>query len=66
MRGENNALCHRKTVAQKTRTLDSTHEAIVKDVITYGEESVSIAIKEVTPRHWPETVYTPDIVENAE
>ena len=44
-------------------------EAIVKDVmnvLNYGEESVSVAIEEVSARDWPEKVYKPDIVENAE
>ena len=44
-------------------------EAIVKDVMNvlhYGEESVSVAIEEVPARDWPEKVYKPAIVENAE
>ena len=44
-------------------------EAIVTDVmnvLNYGEESVSVAIEEVPARDWPEKVYKPDIVENAE
>jgi 4-oxalocrotonate tautomerase len=44
-------------------------EAIVKDVmnvLNYGEESVSVAIEEVTARDWAEKVYRPDIVENSE
>jgi len=44
-------------------------EAIVKDVmnvLNYGEESVSVAIEEVSARDWPEKVYKPDIVENSE
>ena len=44
-------------------------EAIVKDVmnvLNYGEESVSVAIEEVSARDWAEKVYEPDIVENSE
>ena len=44
-------------------------EEIVKDVmniLNYGEESVSVAIEEVTARDWAEKVYKPDIIENSE
>lgn len=44
-------------------------EQIVKDVIAIancGEESVSVAIEEVTPADWPETVYKPEILSNWE
>ena len=44
-------------------------EAIVKDVmnvLNYGEESVSVAIEEVSARDWAGKVYEPDIVENSE
>ena len=34
----------------------------VTDVLNVGEESVSVAIEEVTPRDWAENVYKPDIV----
>ena len=43
-------------------------EAIVKDVmnvLNYGEESVSVAIEEVSARDWAEKVYEPDIVETS-
>jgi len=43
-------------------------EAIVKDVmnvLNYGDESVSVAIEEVTARDWAEKVYKPDIVETS-
>jgi 4-oxalocrotonate tautomerase len=44
-------------------------EAMVKDVmhvLHYGEESVSVAIKEIKPEDWAEKVYKLDIVNNAE
>ncbi len=44
-------------------------EAIVKDVmnvLNYGDESVSVAIEEVSAGDWAERVYKPDIVEHAE
>ena len=43
-------------------------EAIIKDVmnvLNYGDESVSVAIEEVTARDWAEKVYKPDIVETS-
>jgi 4-oxalocrotonate tautomerase len=43
-------------------------EAITRDVATvlnYGDESVSVALEEVTPAEWAEKVYRPDIVEKA-
>ena len=42
-------------------------EAIVKDVtkvLNYGEESVSVAIEEVSAQDWAEKVYKPDIINN--
>src|SRR6266446_5006356 len=43
-------------------------EAITRDVATvlnYGDESVSVALEEVSPADWAERVYRPDIVEKA-
>jgi 4-oxalocrotonate tautomerase len=34
----------------------------VMDVLNYGEESVSVAIEEVTPENWAEKVYKPEII----
>jgi 4-oxalocrotonate tautomerase len=48
---------------QKTRLA----EEIVKDVVAtlgIGEQSVSVAMEEVKPEDWPETVYRPDIADN--
>lgn len=44
-------------------------EEITKAVTTtlkYGEESVSVAIEDVVPRHWVERVYNPDILSHPE
>jgi 4-oxalocrotonate tautomerase len=35
-------------------------DKIVKDVLQYGEELVSVAIEEVKPQDWTEKVYKPD------
>ena len=43
-------------------------EAITRDVATvlnYGDESVSVALEEVSPADWAERVYRPDIVKKA-
>lgn len=34
----------------------------VMEVLHYGEESVSVALEEVTAEDWAEQVYKPDIV----
>ncbi len=49
-----------KSARQKIRLADE----IVKDimaVLSYGEESVSLAIEEVKPEDWTEKAYKPDI-----
>ncbi len=43
-------------------------EAIVKDVmnvLNYGDESVSVAMEEVSAADWAKKVYKPDIVETS-
>lgn len=53
-----------KSEQEKTRLA----EAIVRDVtnvLNYGEESVSVAIEEVTAQDWTEKVYRRDIMKNA-
>jgi 4-oxalocrotonate tautomerase len=40
---------------------------IVEDIVTtlkLGDESVSVAIEEVAPEDWNETVYQPEIAKN--
>ena len=49
-----------KSEQQKTRLA----EAITKDVMNildYGEESVSVAMEEVTSQDWVEKVYKPEV-----
>jgi 4-oxalocrotonate tautomerase len=33
--------------------------------LDYGDESVSVALEEVTPAEWAEKMYRPDIVDKA-
>ena len=43
-------------------------EAITKDITTvlhYGDDSVSVALEEVSAAEWGDKVYRPDIVEKA-
>jgi len=47
---------------QKTRLA----EAIVKDVVAImkcGEESVSVAIEDISQEDWPQKVYKPEILD---
>ena len=37
----------------------------VMDVLDYGEESVSVALEEISAADWAEKVYRPDILKNA-
>ena len=44
-------------------------ERITKDVMEvlhYGEESVSVALEEISAADWAEKVYRPDIVQNTD
>ena len=36
-------------------------EKIAKDVLNYGEESVSVGFEEIKSQDWKEKVYKPDI-----
>jgi 4-oxalocrotonate tautomerase len=35
------------------------------EILSYGEDSVSVAIKEISAQDWAEKVFRPDIVKNA-
>ena len=50
-----------KTEQQKTR-LAETIQKDVMNVLNYGEESVSVAIEEISPQDWAERVYKPDVL----
>jgi 4-oxalocrotonate tautomerase len=54
-----------RTQAQK----EALAEAITKEVVAVAgcaERSVSVAIEDVAPEDWTETVYRPDILEKQE
>lgn len=50
-----------KTDQQKQQLADAITEDVIK-ILSYGEESVSVAFEEVKASEWREKVYTPDIV----
>jgi 4-oxalocrotonate tautomerase len=54
-----------KSEQQKTRLADEITK-VGMDVLAYGEESVSVAIEEVSPQDWAKKVYTLDIMSNPE
>ena len=49
-----------KSEAQKQRLADKITKDVM-DVFHYGEESVSVAMEEVSSKDWSEQVYKPDI-----
>ena len=50
---------------QQKRRLAAAIAKDVSTVLNYGDESVSVAVEEVTADEWSEKVYRPDIVEKA-
>lgn len=50
---------------QQKRRLAAAITRNIETVLNYGDESVSVAIEEVTPEEWGEKVYRPDIIEKA-
>jgi 4-oxalocrotonate tautomerase len=54
-----------KSEQQKTRLAEEITKGLM-DVLAYGEESVSVAIEEVSPQDWAKKVYTLDIMSNPE
>ena len=50
-----------KSEQQKKRLADAITNDVMK-ILSYGEESVSVAIEEVKSQDWTEKVYKPDIL----
>lgn len=50
-----------KSQLQKQALAQAVTEAVT-GALGYGEESVSIGIKDVEPKDWAEKVYKPDII----
>jgi len=49
-----------KSERQKTRLAEAITRSIT-EILHYGEESVSVAVEEITPQDWVEKVYKPDV-----
>jgi len=54
-----------KSEEQKRRLADAISKDVM-NILNYGEESVSVAIEEVSSKSWAEKVYKPDILDNLE
>jgi 4-oxalocrotonate tautomerase len=52
-----------KSEQQKARLAEAITKD-VRDILPYGQESVSVAMEEVQPRDWADKVYKPDIQNN--
>lgn len=53
-----------KSESQKRRLAQAIAREVT-EILNYGDESVSVAMEEVTPGDWANEVYRPDIVEKA-
>ena len=53
-----------KSEQQKARLAEAITKNVM-EVFHYGEESVSVAMEEISPQDWPEKVYKPEIVNKA-
>jgi 4-oxalocrotonate tautomerase len=54
-----------RTVEQKNKLAQAITDSVVK-IAKCEEKSVSVAIEEIAPENWAETVYRPDIMEKEE
>ena len=54
-----------KSEEEKRRLADAISKDVV-NILNYGEESVSVAIEEVSSKSWAEKVYKPDILGNSD
>lgn len=48
------------------RALAQAVTKAVTSALNCGEESVSVGIEDVEPKHWSEQVYKPDIIDKSE
>lgn len=52
-----------KSEEQKKKLAEAVTKAVTT-TLSYGDESVSVAIEDVAPERWAEDVYKPDILQN--
>jgi len=50
-----------KSDEQKKRLADTITRGVT-DILSYGDDAVSVAFEEVAPNDWTEQVYNPDIL----
>jgi 4-oxalocrotonate tautomerase len=50
-----------KSERQKSELAEEITKAVMT-TLSYGEESVSVAMEEIEPKDWTEKVYKPDIL----
>ena len=50
-----------KSEPQKVRLAEAITKNVMK-IFNYGEESVSVAMEEISPQDWSKKVYQPDIL----
>ena len=53
-----------KSEQQKQRLADAIAKNVM-DIFDYRDESVSVAMEEITPEDWNEKVYIPDILDQS-
>jgi 4-oxalocrotonate tautomerase len=53
-----------KSEQQKTRLAEKITKDVM-DVLDYADESVSVAMEEISPQDWAEKVYKPEILVKA-
>jgi 4-oxalocrotonate tautomerase len=53
-----------KSEQQKRRLAEAIGQDVM-DILDYGEESVSVAMEEISSSDWAEKVYRPDIINNS-
>jgi len=49
-----------KSERQKARLAEAITRSVT-EILHYGEESVSVAVEEISPQEWVEKVYKPEI-----
>jgi 4-oxalocrotonate tautomerase len=54
-----------KSEEEKRRLADAISKDLMS-ILNFGEESVSVAIEEVSSKSWAEKVYKPDILGNSD
>jgi len=55
-----------RTVTEVAREGDVSRQTLQMNILNYGEQSVSVAIEEVSSKSWAEKVYKPKILDNSD